>query len=352
MNTKIGITISLDKRLSAYNTHNPNFYQYKIYDCEIEEAKRAESVIKLYFKEQLTGSGKEWFAVPPEQIDKIVAVLLEKPVDEILTPAMHGVRLSKQGAEQLEAVAKALGKSGGWNDKDAYSEKERMAEIFATAFKLGVPEHRLPDDIVLKDSLCVDIYECEFESYDVEEAVSKNYVRLPNDDHMTRFYHLVKLATGNHIAVCSSRVSMPYLKAVDGNLPKILETASKYGLYAFQYDDWSWHSPTNTGLLLYMQKTPIQKRLSLWNNSFRKWVIERSKLLEQEWIGREDSEDLVKAIDDTCHDSTFPLHVQSVEQLYNDYMNKFFGIGYDGEHFLQKAYEYLFKKWNVNQPKI
>ena len=48
-NTKIGTTISLDKRLSAYNTHNPNFYNYKTYECPtIEEARKIESVIKLY----------------------------------------------------------------------------------------------------------------------------------------------------------------------------------------------------------------------------------------------------------------------------------------------------------------
>lgn len=56
INTKIGITISLDKRMSSYNTHNPNFYTYKVYDCDIEEAKKVEAVIKTYFKDRIKGT--------------------------------------------------------------------------------------------------------------------------------------------------------------------------------------------------------------------------------------------------------------------------------------------------------
>lgn len=346
INTKIGITISLDKRLSAYNTHNPNFYQYKVYDCEIEEAKKIEAVVKLYFKEQLSGSSKEWFAVPPEQIDKIVAVFLEKPVEDFLSPAMHGVRLSNEGNQKIEAVDTALGKTKGWNDETTYKKKDEMAELFAKTFKLGIPEHRLPDDIVQKSNLCVDIYECQKQSRDVESALKQNFVQLPYDDHKVRFYHLVKLATGSYIAICSAVASMPYLEAVEGNFNKIVEEANKLGLYVFQYDDWSWYAPGKSGLILYMQKTPIQKRLSLWENSFKKWVMERSKILEQEKIGnKEEHEILIKTIEDICHDSSFPLHVKSAEDLYNDYLEPFFYIGWNTQHFMQEAYEYLFSKW-------
>lgn len=346
INTKIGITISLDKRLSAYNTHNPNFYQYKVYDCEIDAAKKIEAVIKLYFKEQITGLGKEWFAVPPEQIDRIVAVFLEKPVEEILTPAMHGVRLSNQGAEQLQAIEKTLSKSEGWNNTNTHEQKDKVAEIFASTFKLGIPEHRLPEDIVHKDNLCVDIYQCAKNSHEVEKALNHNYVRLPYEDHTIRFYHLVKLATGSYIAICSSKVSMPYLKAVEGKFTEIVEVANRYGLYAFQYDKWSWYAPDNSGLILCMQKTPIQKRLGMWENSFRKWVIERSKLLEQERISNQEAHEIMtKTIHYICGDSTFPLHVQSAEELYNDYLEPFFRIKFDGEHFRQETYEFLFDKW-------
>lgn len=361
INTKIGITISLDKRLSAYNTHNPNFYQYKVYDCEIDVAKKVEAVIKLYFKEQITGSGKEWFAVPPEQIDRIVAVFLDKPVEEILTPAMHGVATTSEFYQLQQKVCDALTKQSKEfkrpetneemnqakkRDSEVMEAKRAVAEHFASTFKLGIPEHRLPANIVLKDNLCVDIYQCAKESYEVEKALKDNYVRLPYEDHTIRFYHLVKLATGSYIAICSSEVSMPYLKAVEGKFSEIVEVANRYGLYAFQYDEWSWYAPDNSGLILYMQKTPIQKKLGMWENSFRKWVIERSKLLEQERIGNQEAHEIMtKTIYDICRDSIFPLHVQSAEELYNDYLEPFFRIEFDGEHFMQETYEFLFDKW-------
>lgn len=361
INTKIGITISLDKRLSAYNTHNPNFYQYKIYDCQIEEAKKIESAIKLYFKDAITGSGKEWFTVPPERIDKIVSAFLERPIEEILTPAMHGVRLSVQGAEQLNAISGAVERQtrafkrphtaqdvsqANKLDSDLIDAKNKMAEIFSSSFKLGVPEHRLPDDIVHKDSLGVDIYECAKEFQDVYKAVQQNFVRLPYDDHTVRFYHLFNLASGSQVAVCSSIVSMPYLKAVEGKFPVIVEAASRFGFYAFKYDDWSWHAPGSTALILFMQKTPIKKRIVMWEKSFRRWVLERSKLLEQErTTNQKEHEILLKTIHDVCYDSTFPLDVQSAEDLYRKYLGIFFYIEPASEHFMKESYDFLFDKW-------
>lgn len=346
VNTKIGITTSLEKRLSAYKTHNPNFYQYKVYECEVNLAKKVEAVIKLFFKEKIAGSGREWFAVSPDKIDRIVAILLDKDVEETLVPAMHGFRLSNQGAEQLQFIEDALVKSKGRNNENTHNQKNKMAEIFATTFKLGIPEHGIPEDIVLKCNLCVDIYECVKKSKEARQAIKNNYVRLPYDDHTVRFYHLVRLATGSYIALCSSVVSMPYLAAIEGKFAEIVKVANSCGLYAFQCDEWSWYAPGDSGLILYMQKTPIQKRLSMWENSFRKWIIERSKLLEQERIGHQEMHEVItKTIDDVCYDSTFPLHVQSVEELYKDYLEPFWGIEFNGKHFMQETYEFLFDKW-------
>lgn len=99
-----------------------------------------------------------------------------------------------------------------------------------------------------------------------------------------------------------------------------------------------------------MQKTPVQRRLGLWENSFRKWVIERSKLLEQERISNaDDHRVLTKTISDICSDTTFPLHVQSVRELYESYMEPFFSIRFDSGHFMQKTYEFLFEKWTAKR---
>lgn len=351
LSTKIGITEqSLEKRLASYKTHNPNYYFYKSYECSIVEAKRIEGLVKAFFKEKIVGTGKEWFSVQPEEISKIVSTLLETTTEDNLTPAMHGMRLPQEVHKQKDEVLKALTKSGGWNNADTYKQKEKMAELFASAFQLGIPEHRLPSAIVLKDGLNVDIYECDKHSELAQKGICKNYIQVPYDDHTYNFYHLVKLATGNYVAICTSRVSMPYLKAIEGKFPEILDVVSSLGWYAFQYDDWSWHSPENTGLVLFMQKTPIQKRLNLWEGSFRKWVIERSKLLEQDrFDSQDDYEDYKKTIEDISYETTFPLHVQSVKELYDCYMQPYWGYSYDdGEedkHFMMKSYEMLFDKW-------
>ncbi|WP_296494512.1 GIY-YIG nuclease family protein [Rhodoferax sp.] len=132
LSTKIGITEqSLEKRLASYKTHNPNYYFYKSYECPIDEAKRIEGLIKGFFKSKIVGTGREWFSVQPEEINRIVSSLLEVPTNENLTPAMHGVRISPEVHKQREEVLKALIKSEGLNDDETYKQKDRMAELFA-----------------------------------------------------------------------------------------------------------------------------------------------------------------------------------------------------------------------------
>jgi predicted GIY-YIG superfamily endonuclease len=113
VNTKIGITTDLDKRLSSYKTHNPNFRQFKVYACEIDEAKRVETIIKQAFKDKLSSSSKEWFSVNPEVIDRYVSVLLIQPTQDNITPAMHGVRLTEEGRGLISKILKALKDKGG-----------------------------------------------------------------------------------------------------------------------------------------------------------------------------------------------------------------------------------------------
>ncbi len=146
VNTKIGRTISLDKRLSAYSTHNPNFSTYKVYECSIEEAKRIEGVIKFYFKDKLSGPSKEWFSVPPEEIDKIVAVLLEPSTEQAIIPAMHGVKIPRDIYDLKEMLLAALAKQ----DLAAFARKRSKSDeihqlknqmtIWSTSFiSLGCP---------------------------------------------------------------------------------------------------------------------------------------------------------------------------------------------------------------------
>lgn len=356
INSKIGITISLDKRLSSYTTHNPNFYTYKVYDCPIKDAKKIEAVIKLWLKDRLSGTSKEWFSVQPNEIDRIVVALLEPITEEVVTPAMHEVIPSEEVYELKEKILQALAKHKGLNSQESHEQKNKLAELFSSTFKLGIPEHRLPKNIVLKEGLSVDIYHCNKESYAATEVIRRgNSTRLPYDDHTCNFYHLVKLNSGSYIAICTSRASMPFRRAVASKKAEILEAASNFGLYAFYHDDWSWYEPDESGLILYTQKTPVKKRLNLWESSFRKWVIERSKLLEQETFDSlEDYETLAETIDYICSDATFPLHVKSVEELYKEYLMPYLGWRWEDEDsdfmmepdFTTDSYKVLFEKWN------
>jgi hypothetical protein len=348
INTKIGITIALDKRMSSYNTHNPNFYNYKTYSCSIEEAKKIESVIKLFFKDKLSGSSKEWFSTQPEEINQIVLAFLQKPVEESITPAMHGIKLPEQGYILKEKILEAM--NGRKTPKeDVYGRKEAFAEFFASSFKLGIPQHRLPEDIALRDDLSIDLEHCDKTSDIAKIGVKQNFIKFPYDDHPFYFYHLVKLASGSFVAVCTSRISMPYLKAIEGKKNEIMEAANQAGLYAFFHHEWSWHFPKQTGLILYMQKTPVSTRMKQWDTSLRKWVIERSKILEQENF--RDKDTLEKTIGDLSNDNTFPLNVNSCKELYDNYFEPFWGLKFDDEepHFMIDAYKFIFNKWTPNR---
>lgn len=84
-----------------------------------------------------------------------------------------------------------------------------MAEHFANCFSLGIPEHKLPDGlIVFQDSESVDKDYCESPktSQRVKIAVEHNFISFPHDDHVWWFFHLVRLATGHFIAICTARV--------------------------------------------------------------------------------------------------------------------------------------------------
>ena len=104
INTKIGITTDLAKRMASYQTHNPNFQIHKTYSCSAEEAKRIETTIKAAFKDRLTGKSKEWFSVGSGLIDRYVSVLIQPIVEENLSPSLHGVRLTNEAYELKEQI--------------------------------------------------------------------------------------------------------------------------------------------------------------------------------------------------------------------------------------------------------
>lgn len=348
INTKIGITVDLDKRLSSYNTHNPNYQTFKTYPCDIEEAKRIEIIIKQMFKNKLSGKSKEWFNVRPEIVNRYVSVMLEKSTETDVTPAMHGVKLTNEAFELKQKITRAVEKKEQVSSDEFYSRKETFAELFASRFGLGIPQHKLPEDIVIRDGLCVDISYCDKKSNLSKKGVRDNYVRMPYDDHTYSFYHLIKLASGHYVAVCTARVSMPYLPTIEGKKDEIIEAANQVGWHATFHHDWSWYYPDESGLILFQQQTSVSRKLNLWDSSFRKWVIERSEILKQEKF--KDKDALEKAIEDLVDDCTFPLEISNYQELCDKYLEPFWGIvnsdDEEEKHWLKDAYALLLDKWN------
>lgn len=365
INSKIGITTNLDKRMASYTTHNPNSRLYKKYECSLEESRQVEIAIKLIFKnKKLIGSAKEWFEVSADEMDSYVSNLLTKPSKNETRSSMHGVRLTNDANDIKEKIISLLddrSKLTGNPYSDSYkamakkiiaetvANKMKLAEIFAGKFSLGIPRHNLPENVVIIDSMGVDLNFALINSEAAQKAVKANYIELPHDDHVYNFYHLVSLSTGHYIAICTARVSMPYMKDDLSAKEKqeMVERANEYGLYCTFHNDWSWHSPDKTGLVLYEQKTPVSTTLKLWHKSFRKWLIERQEILKNESFL--DLETLEKCINDAVHDNTFPLDIKTYDDLINKYLYPFWYITKDDEDeysfFLKDAYIYLIEKW-------
>lgn len=347
VNTKIGITTDIVKRMSSYHTHNATIQLIKKYLCADEEAKRVETAIKSIFKEHQTGKGKEWFSVSPETVDRYVSNLLDKPLTTNVIPSLHGVRLTQEAEELKEKITKAVTTRG---ESEAGTEsKEKLAEYFGNKFSLGIPEHHLPENILFKNNLCIDINHSlkRDESQLIRESIANNFVQMPCDDHVYRFFHLAPLSSGYYIALCTARVSMPYLKRLEAEKTnsEIVEYASELGLYATFHNEWSWWYPDRTALILYQPKTPISQTLKQWESSFKKWVIERQEILKHEPFS--DQEALEMAIEDIARDNSFPLEFQTYQELCEIYFKPFLNFGWeeDEPHWQKKAHEFLIEKW-------
>ncbi len=342
-NTKIGITSNLNKRLSTYATHNPNCSLYRSYQCEEAEAKRIEGCIKQIFRSTALGKSPEWFGVRPEQVDRYVSTLVFSAYDSEITPAMHGTDVASNACKIQEQILLEMSKGKKADQETIFELQRKHARIFAATFGLGVPNFELPAEIVVRDGLPVDLSHCIQDTKSVYSAVRENHVELPCDDHIWRFYHLVKLASGYYVALCTTRVSMPYLDRRDWRPERIVEEANALGWYATFHHDWSWHYPGKTGLVIFQQKTPVSARLDSWNNSFRKWLIERRKILEH--ASFPDQQSLAKIVDDIAHDCTFPMHIQCYEELLPDYIGKFWGSTEDDWFSFAEEYRFLLDQW-------
>ncbi|MBI3523054.1 MAG: GIY-YIG nuclease family protein [Betaproteobacteria bacterium] len=324
--TKIRKSTNLERRLPAYKTHNPNHEVFRAYPCSAEQAHRIELFIKQAFKDKLAGQGKEWFSVPAEEMDRFVRSLLEiSPATPDAMPSLLALELTHEAHELLDKILTAVEKG-----ENSLPLKNRFAELFSKAFGLGIPRHKLPEDLLAREYPRVDLNHSAspLESKLVRDAVTKIQSH-PHSNHCWNFFHLLKLSSGHAVAVCTAEVSMPYMETLRGNAEKeVFNHAKELGMWATFHHDWSWWYPGKTSLILWQPKTLISQLLARWDKSFRKWVMERRGALKfEDW---ENSDALLRTIDDVCDDKHFPLEFGSYELLQEKYLGPFW-------HFLSDA---------------
>ena len=151
-NSKIGVSSSFEKRLSAYNTHNPNYTVHKQYPATIDAARSLEGVVKQRFSRWATGNGKEWFAVPARVIEKYVDHILafEAGLDSApdteakfcgLAPTVEMQSLRQAILDEIHAIPPQKA-----TERDKFFESRNTREntcltLFAKSFGIGEPEH-------------------------------------------------------------------------------------------------------------------------------------------------------------------------------------------------------------------
>ncbi|HUO44775.1 MAG TPA: GIY-YIG nuclease family protein [Burkholderiales bacterium] len=365
-NSKVGITQRpFSERLSEYHTHNPNVQQIAVFESLSEEdARRIESAIKVYFKSDRVGKGKEWFGVDPTKMRALASSLvsgsIEKQSTSPILPLMHSIHVSNEAWELLEEIGKYIERDKTEKEGQKLLEKKRQAKakyeiLLSDTFKLGMPKETLDRHTVsLKDPPCVDIANCDPINRNIIcESIRKNFLKFPDEDHVRAFYRLAPLGSSSHAAFCTAIASMPYIDHLTdeewgASVQKMQKYANTVGWYCAAHDDWSWHYPTKTGLVLFQPKSSSDHKVKMFGNSFRKFVIEREKLL----LASHDppkSWDLV--IRDVVHDASFPLDVSSWEDLYGHYLEPF-ELAYDDDdhpHHEKEAFKVLFEAWHKSK---
>lgn len=341
-NTKIGITTDLNKRMASYVTHNPTAKLFKTYTCKLDDAKRVELTIKHAFKDKVSSKSREWFDVSCNTIDRYVSALLYVPTEDEILPTMHGMGLTDEAHVLLNKILVCVDKN-----ENSTLLKQQFAELFGSKFNLGIPEHKLPEKVVIKDRIAVDMNHCNSDSLVARKAIKSNYPEVPFNDHEYRFYHLSRLSSGHYVAFCTAMVTMPYHEALAEQQAKhkVIATANDLGWHMTFDNDWSWWFPEKTALIVFQPKTPILNKLAMFDKSLRKWVIERAEILKNEQYSNRD--DLEKIIEDLSHDNSFPLDVNTFEELSEKYLTPFFGIYPDDEYadWLKDGYSHLINKW-------
>jgi len=369
--SKIGFTSRpLEKRLKEYNTHNPHWSLESHMESDDVDLRIIENTIKAFYKPyKIKGRGEEWFNVSAIEMTRLVHLLVTQAqlAHSSHNRSSHKIPISEIAAIALGALEDSLSiEREGKSVDDLKTLQKRIDDNrgivrkeFASAFCLGFSSHELQTRsfVVAAKNICPpDLSKTpDQRSPELTEAIFRGEGRIepPYKDHEERFYVTFPLPTGGVVAFCSALVLMPYrFDGFDGfddekwleKVKEIKQYADIVGWCCTEHSEWSWHAPKSTGLVILQPKTPMYEILSMFEKSFRKFIIENEKIYELEMKPR-----LSEVVNLIANDACFPLDVESFDDLYNGYIRKYCRMRYDFEDQddkeLIQAYKFLFSEW-------
>lgn len=313
-NCKIGVTANLDRRLTGFATHNPDFRVAHTLTLPDEQtARRVETAVRKQLSSSQVGEGREWFAVPTQTMLGAVLQAL-CPIPPAASIGLQHVELTDRAHVLREQLAAS----------PTPELRATFAQHFAEVFGVGV--HRSVIDMLEPrprrigpgvDHSAAIAGQCHVNA-------DRRSVDFPGQDHVQYFYDLLPLAGGSHVAYCTAVASMPYRDRGTGLLPELQRSiayAAGIGWTCTVHPEWTWRHP-ETRLVLY-QRSQSRAQLRLqWEHSLQKWLNEHEKWVESDLM-RIGMLPYATWVSDIAMDQHLPLDVTTEQAFMERYWEPF-----------------------------
>lgn len=273
VHTKIGITDNWERRAGEYKTSNPNFELNLLEELPEKTAIQIEQAIKHSWKHLLIktninagtkGQSTEWFNVPHNTLKYEV----ERHISNIranLSYQTNGLPISHNGKVPPTALALRLLEKIQKDNQNQEVVLELIDE-FSRNFELGIYEERISNKTANYEDK--DLFFGELEIF--SDAVYSFYKKMPISEKLD--YMVL-----NGIVI--------YTDTENGEIHQnIFNTAKKYGFYVVTnkvLSLWNWEDKSSSMFLL-VPKDTLYWNPVYWENSLRRWALERYSVLIQE----------------------------------------------------------------------
>ncbi|WP_371435191.1 hypothetical protein [Polaromonas sp.] len=222
--------------------------------------------------------------------------------------------------------------------------KRNCVEVFANTFSLGHIEDRYNKAVKVTWNTGVDHGSCLPNWGAIVNAAHKSWIDFPGTDHEHRFCQNLPLLNGQIAQYRSAVVSMPY-KDAKLDMDRITSMAGSIGWTCSVQEEWSWHAPGQTTLLLFKRTTPHDMTLQAWQKSFKRWMVEnRARLMKSAGGTRR------KVISDIVDCKHLPLDLVDFEDCRERYFKEYVFDLYEEERSgMALIFRRLMEQWAPGQ---